>query len=124
MNKIKLIKRNDIIVAVSAIVLSIIILAFSCSNGKAVAEVYENGNLIYSEELGKITEEKKITLGNGVVIYTEKNGICFLESDCRTKECVNCGMLSSPGDTAVCIPNRTVIKITGKKGSAPDALSY
>ncbi len=124
MKRIKLIKRNDVITVISVILISLTILAFSVSDGEAVAEVYEDGSLIYSEELGKITKEESITLGNGVVIHTEKNGICFIESDCRTKECVSCGMLSSPGDTAVCIPNRTVIKITGKKGNSPDAISY
>ena len=124
MKKIKLMKKNDVITALSIIVISLIILIFSVSDGQAVAEVYEDGILIYSAELRKITEEKNITLGNGVIIHTEKNGISFLESDCTTKECISCGILSSPGDIAVCIPNRTVIKITGKKGNYPDALSY
>ena len=124
MKKTKLIKRNDMIIVISVIIISLIILAFSTPGGNAVAEVYKDGSLIYSEELGKIKQKENIALGNGVVIHTDKNGICFLESDCTTKECVRCGMLSSPGDTAVCIPNRTVIKITGSRGNSTDAVSY
>lgn len=124
MKKTKLIKRNDVITVISVVMISLIIFAFSAHGGNAVAEVYKDGTLIYSEELGKITQKENIALGNGVVIHTEKNGICFLESDCTTKECVRCGILSSPGDTAVCIPNRTVIRITGRRGNSTDAVSY
>ena len=58
MKKTKLIKRNDVIIVISVIIISLMILAFSTPGGNAVAEVYKDGSLIYSEELGKIKQEE------------------------------------------------------------------
>jgi hypothetical protein len=52
----------------------------------------------------------------GTVIQVKDGAIAFIESDCPGQECVHSGWLSSPGDTAACLPNRVSVTITGESG--------
>ena len=56
-----------------------------------------------------------------VVITAENGEIRFESAECEDKLCVACGNLSKHGDTAVCLPSKTVITITG---SDVDAVVY
>lgn len=50
----------------------------------------------------------------GAVKVTVKDGGAWVsDSDCADKTCVRTGKLSSAGDTAVCLPNKTVCTVTG-----------
>lgn len=57
------------------------------------------------------------------VLKVEKGRIRFLEADCPDKVCVKTGWLSRKGDTAVCLPNRTIIKMEGESGNV-DVVAY
>jgi len=52
----------------------------------------------------------------GTVIEVKDGAIRFAESDCSGQECVHAGWLSSPGQTAACLPNRVSITISGESG--------
>jgi hypothetical protein len=49
-----------------------------------------------------------------VEIMVKDGAIAFIESDCPNKECIHAGWLSSPGDTAACLPNRISITLSGE----------
>ena len=51
------------------------------------------------------------------------NRIGFTESDCPDLVCVHTGMLSKAGDVAACVPNKTVISVSGGEASV-DTLTY
>lgn len=55
-------------------------------------------------------------------IVAEKNRICFLESDCPDKICVKTGWLSQPGEIAVCLPNKIIIKLEQDKNQNVDGV--
>ena len=51
------------------------------------------------------------------ILFNVQNGAAaFIASDCPDQICVNSGYLSHPGQTAVCLPNRTSLAIVGTGG--------
>ena len=121
---IKLLRKGDIAV------IAIILLAFAAfmlwSDSKTdslQAVITVNGETVETVDLDAV-KEKMIIKPNTtpqVVIVAENGGICFESAECEDKLCVGCGTLSKHGDTAVCLPAKTAITVTG---SDVDAVVY
>lgn len=82
-------------------------------NNGTYAEISCNGELIASVSLDKngvysypMTGDMEFTVSDG--------GICVSKSNCPDKVCMDAGMLSRAGDTAVCVPNRVVVTVYGQ----------
>ena len=45
------------------------------------------------------------------------------DSDCTDKVCVRSGRICKSGESIICAPNRVTIKIDGKNGGMPDAMT-
>ncbi len=76
-------------------------------------------------DLQKMDAPYDITLSNGMVIHIAEGQIRVISSPCRDKLCVQCGILNKDGDIAVCLPLRTLIKVSGTKDNkTPDAITY
>lgn len=56
-----------------------------------------------------------VRLENGMTVEVGAEGARVLHSDCPRHICVHQGTISLPGQTIVCVPNRTVIQITGEE---------
>jgi len=56
-------------------------------------------------------------------VLVENGRIRFESADCPDKICVRTGWISKKGDTAVCLPNRTIIKIEGDNPEV-DGVTY
>ncbi len=120
----KLFRKADIIIILAVLVIAGVFLLWQYSpadNLRAVITV--DGKTVGTLDLGKITGEKVIIPDTSpkVKIVAEKGSIRFDEAECRDKICVSRGKLYRKGDTAVCLPSKTVITITG--GSV-DAMTY
>ena len=121
---LKFIKKGDIII-VAVILLAAAVFTFrSSSKTESVqAVITVDGETVKTVDLANIKE--KITFipatDPRVVITAENGEIRFESADCEDKLCVACGTLSKHGDTAVCLPSKTVITITG---SDVDAVVY
>ena len=120
----KLFRKADIIIILAVLVIAGVFLLWqysSADNLRAVITV--DGKTVGTLDLGKITGEKVIIPDTSpkVKIVAEKGSIRFDEAECRDKICVSRGKLYRKGDTAVCLPSKTVITITG--GSV-DAMTY
>ena len=81
-------------------------------DGKNVS-VFADGEYVCSLPLSTDTvyeiKEKQIKI-------EVKDGSAFIsESRCKCKTCVSFGKLSKPGQTAVCLPERVIIKIDGQE---------
>lgn len=89
------------------------------------AEIGESAEIIVD---GKTTEiivldedyEKQI---NGVVVCCENGEIFIKDSVCPDKVCIRSGKISKSGESIICAPNRVAIKIDGKNGNLPDAIT-
>lgn len=111
-------KRNDCL-----LILFLFLLAISSLAGlkyhqqqqtdKLMAVISQNNRVIEKIDLNQVSEAREIAIGGQYqeIVRVEKGRIRFLQADCPDKICVNTGWLSRPGDMAVCLPNRVVVKI-------------
>lgn len=121
---IKLFRKGDVAV-IAVIIAAALIFAF-CNYSKAerpVAVITVDGETVETVDLSAVKERYEIIPDTdyNIVIAAENGEIWFEHSDCEDKLCIATGRLKKGGDTAVCLPAKTVITITG---SDVDAVVY
>ena len=122
MNERKLVTKRDIAVLAVLVFFAIallLFLRFGLKDGRT-ALISVDGRDYMTVSLDK---DDEITLENGVKIIVSDGKIGFAESDCPDLVCVHTGMLSKAGDVAACVPNKTVISVSGGEASV-DTLTY
>ena len=82
--------------------------------------VEQNGETVFRAALGEITEPKTLFV-NGTEIEITREGARFLSSGCPDKVCVKSGLLTRAGESAICLPNRVSLRLTG--GGGADAVT-
>lgn len=121
--KIKLLKKGDILlVAAIAVIAGLFFLWQSISNEFLTAVITVDGEVVQTVNLS--AKEEKIIIPDTqpeVKIVAENGKIRFDYAECEDKLCVSCGNLEKKGDTAVCLPSKTVITVAG---SDVDAVTY
>ena len=123
-NENKLIRKTDIIIIISVIFAAGIFILLMRSGDEALTAVISvDGEVVERINLDEVKGKKEIIPGTdpAVVIAAEKGTIYFESAECPDKICVRSGKLSRRGDTAVCLPSKTVITVTG--GNV-DAVTY
>lgn len=122
MNERKLVTKRDIAVLAVLVFFAIALLLFfrfGLKDGRT-ALISVDGRDYMTVSLDK---DDEIMLENGVKIIVSDGKIGFAESDCPDLVCVHTGMLSKAGDVAACVPNKTVISVSGGEASV-DTLTY
>lgn len=122
--KIKFIKKGDIAVIAAVLIAAAVFMFWSDSKTQTVqAVITVDGEVVKTVDLGNIKEKTTFIPATAprVVITAENGEIRFESAECEDKLCVGCGNLSKHGDTAVCLPSKTVITVTG---SDVDAVVY
>ncbi|HAZ22461.1 MAG TPA: hypothetical protein DHD79_07815 [Firmicutes bacterium] len=66
-------------------------------------------------------ECEHVLSGVGMKLQYGGGRIRVIHSDCPEQVCVQTGWISNPGQSIVCLPNQTMIKLSGEGG--PDAIS-
>jgi len=94
-------------------------------NGSIIAVIKQDGRIIERVNLDNVTEQRRIDIDGDYkqTIIVEKGRIKFESAECPDKVCVKAGWLEKAGHMAVCVPNRTMIKIEGASGKL-DGVSY
>lgn len=120
---IKLIKKGDIlIVAAVAFIAVLFMLWQSFNENNLTAVITVDGEIVQTVNLSAKEEAVIIPDTEPKVKIVAENGKIFFESaECEDKLCVSCGKLEKKGDTAVCLPSKTVITVAG---SEVDAVTY
>jgi hypothetical protein len=111
----------------------VVFLVLAAAGGSMVlvsrANAGEKGSLAIVEVNGR--EVRRVTLGSGQAARTltvkgwqgpstfeVKDGrVRMVKSACRDKICVGVGWIDSGGRSIICLPNRVVIRVTGKRKS-------
>ena len=96
-------------------------LLFLCAqpfSGAIKATVYVDGCAVTEIDLARVRDAYTIEAG-GCVLQVEPGRICFLRGHCPDQTCAEAGWLSRAGQTAACLPNRTVVVLSG----APDGVT-
>ena len=113
-------RRSDI--AVVAIILFVALgiwgwVMFAPQPESKNIEIICDGKL--TETIALPADDDIIALGEDehVKLEVKDNQIRVLETDCPDKICVRTGFISKVGQSAVCLPNRIVVKITGGNGN-------
>lgn len=114
--KRKLIGRVDILIIFLALLAPLLFFFLQSTNTDGLcAAVSVNGKVVETVSLSALQGPKQITLENGIQIEVSRDGARFLSSDCADKVCLSRGTLHKNGDAAACVPNKTVLYLTGGK---------
>ena len=111
------IKVGDILLGAVIIAAAVFLLVFfhPPKASGAVAVIIRDNQEIERIDLTRLTEPVTIEFGDetGIVIRAEKGRIRFIASNCPDQICVHTGWIDDVGETAVCLPNRVLIRIVG-----------
>jgi len=102
-----------VLVFAAAVVICLCIYFLRPKERSDVALIYQDGELLYTIDLNKVTEDYEILLereGSGNKVLVSKNSICMKDADCPDGVCVDHGELKDNSSPIVCLPNRVVIK--------------
>ncbi|GBF34344.1 secreted protein [Desulfocucumis palustris] len=79
------------------------------------AVITQDNVLVERIDLNAVEEPREIILPGPYheILRVEKGRIRFKEADCPDRICVRRGWLQNPGEIAVCLPNKAVVRITG-----------
>lgn len=122
--EIKIFRKGDIAVIAAIIIAALAFAYMSISNGENLqAVITVDGEIVETVDLSSVKDKIVITPDTHpkVVIVAEDGEIRFDSAECEDKLCVNTGSLKKGGDTAVCLPAKTVITV---EGSDVDAVVY
>lgn len=114
--KTKLFKKGDIAVILVILVAAALFWFFRTQQTDCLeAVITVNGETVETIDLSAVKEKRIIELDTDpkVVIAAENGAIYFESAECDDKLCINCGKLSRKGDTAVCLPAKTVVTVSG-----------
>lgn len=130
MMNLKFLKKSDLILVAALLVICAALLLpkyFGKADSALTAVVMKDGKVIETIDLSAVTEtyeydlecspEAKLTVGPGFISYSY--------AECPDRLCVNTGRLTRAGDTAACLPSKTLVVIEGAKDKdAPDVITY
>ena len=118
---VKLIRPADLIAVAALLAVAAVWWAVSANIKGTTAEIICEKEIVETVDLSAVKEAYDITLDNGVTIAVEPGAICFAASDCANQLCVHTGRLTKAGQSAACLPNKTLIRIKGNDRRGPDA---
>ncbi|MCH4167553.1 MAG: NusG domain II-containing protein [Megasphaera sp.] len=127
----KFIKKADIILIVSLLVLSLIPEGLFIATGQnrntstTNAVITVNGKLYKTIPLSEHSGTDQFTIqteaGYNTVVVNE-HSIGIVDADCPDKICVSEGFISQPGATSVCLPHKVMIEIRAGRNEDPDII--
>ena len=125
--KNKLFRKWDFIIIAAVLIAAFSGIYIERSSGdtdELTAVITVDGEVYKKINLASVKERKEIKPETDpeVIIVAENGCIYFESAGCSDKICVSAGKLSKKGDTAVCLPAKTVVSITG--ASMPDAVTW
>ncbi len=108
---------------------SILAILFSNRNAdKMIANIYQNGDLLYSIDLSTVSKPYTLNIqgvdGGYNTVSVQPNKIAITSANCPDKLCVKQGTISSPLLPITCLPNHLVIQLSSKENEGLDITSH
>lgn len=121
----KLLTKNTAIFLGAVLILILLIFSLSHRGEPLTATVYISGEAVYQTDLNKSSGDNKLDFSGEfpLTVHFGKGYAQVVHSSCPDKICQNAGKLDKNGDMAVCMPNQTVVEISGKTAQTPDAVA-
>lgn len=83
-------------------------------------EIYSDNTLI--ETISLPAQDRIIPIpGKNITLELKNNSVRFSETDCPDKTCSKTGFIGQSGQTAICLPNRVIVKVSGDTQTASEA---
>lgn len=124
----KFIKKADILLVLLLLVISAALLIPKyIDKSRVKAVIYKDGKVVKEIDLSAVKEPYEFDLNSTpkAKLRVENGSIRYSYAECHDRLCINSGELSKPGDTAACLPSKTLVVIEGEKDSeAPDVITY
>jgi len=98
-----------------------IVIAANIKQEGLTAEIYVDGELMYTVDLDKVAEDYTIELPHNTVLVG-KGEISMLSADCPDQLCVRQGVIRNSIRPIICLPNRVEIRIINDNDSGVDAV--
>lgn len=136
-------KRNALLLTILILIITLLCIAWICSNGaipnaptseksQITADIYQNGELLQSIDLDRVTENYTFTVTGDNNCYNEievrPGNIGILSASCPDKLCVHQGFIDSTLLPITCLPNRLVIRLRLRDNASdkitPDIIGY
>lgn len=104
-----------VIVALVLVLAAAVTIPFLAGGSEALyAEIYQDEALVKRVLLTEGLHET-VTIDGSVqnIIEIDDRTVRFSESTCPDKVCIRTGTLTRAGQTAVCLPNRVIVRLRG-----------
>lgn len=120
-----IIRKADILLALALILIGV-------GASLWISRYNTTGNRVIIESDGKtygsysLSENRTITVTRGNrsnVVRILDGSVSVTEASCHNQVCVKHKPIHTTGESIICLPNKVVIKITGKGGSEYDGIS-
>lgn len=118
-------KRDLLIFLLAAVLAGAGFLQWLPKSGAPVAVIEQDGKEVRRVELSSIIQPETLLLEGeiSVTVLLEPGQVSIVHSDCPDQICVNTGVLTQPGQSAVCLPARVSVRIVGKSESGVDGMT-
>ena len=116
-------KKNDIILAVTIVLVAVIGLLLFTMFGKKEAglvSITVDGQLYGTYSL---EEDREIRIHQTNVVLIRDGQVHMMEANCPDQICVEHKTISKNKETIICLPNKVVIEIVGGADGTLDAVS-
>lgn len=108
-------KGDAVIVLVSLMAALAVYIAFSFSGEAGYVEVTVESKQVFKCSLSDDRTETLHTQYGDITFWVKNGETGVAESDCSDKICVKSGKISKTGQSIVCLPLKTIIKIKGRE---------
>ena len=118
-------KRDLLIFLLAAVLAGAGFLQWLPKSGAPVAVIEQNGQEVRRVALSSIPQPETLVLDGeiSVTVLLEPGQVSIVHSDCPDQICVNTGVLTRPGQSAVCLPARVAVRIVGETQSGVDGMT-
>ena len=125
-SRFPLFRKRDLLVFLLAVILAGAgFLQWLPKSGAPVAVIEQDGQEVRRVELDSIVQPETLVLEGeiSVTVLLEPGQVSIVHSDCPDQICVNTGVLTRPGQSAVCLPARVAVRIVGETQSGVDGMT-
>lgn len=116
----KLFRKSELWLIIPLLLLGagIFLLSGLVSPGAKYAVIEHNGRTLHKVRLSEVEEPQHFTVGKEHTIEVEigSDYAAIISSTCPDGSCVRTGRISKSGQSAICLPGRIVLRLTGGEG--------
>lgn len=118
-------KRDLLVFLLAAVLAGAGFLSWLPQNGTPTVVIEQNGEEVRRVALDQIAQPETLVLEGeiSVTVLLEPGQASIIRSDCPDQICVHTGVLTRPGQSAVCLPARVAVRIIGERESGIDGVT-